>query len=228
MAGISEQLRKIDQLSLRERGILLAGGLILVLIIWFNFFYEPLQEQKEALRLGLEQQRNEVQALALQLRVLEQKKQPDPNEQNRQRREQLRTDIESSKLAIMEATVNLVPPQRMPEVLKSVLAGIPGLQLVKLKGLGRTPLIPDPPEIKDQPQAAASDAEQDFATPYRHGMQIVFEGDFLTTVEYMKKLEGLEWRFFWDTIELKVEEYPRAISSVTLYTLSLDQDWIGI
>ena len=70
MAGIKEQVEKIDNLSLRERVILLVGGFILIFTVWFNFFYEPLQVMKEALQTGIEQKHSETETLALQLQVL--------------------------------------------------------------------------------------------------------------------------------------------------------------
>lgn len=229
MAGIKEQLEKIDNLSLRERIILLVGGFILILILWFNFFYEPLNAEKEALRTRIDQKRSETETLTLQLQVLQERKQPDPNEKNRQQREQLLADIGQSRNEIISATTNLVAPDRMPELLKTVLTKIKGLQLVKLNGLGKTPLLETAENKEDGEKAdAAADTDYEFDTAYKHGMKIVFEGDFFSTLEYIKKLESLEWRFFWDSVEFKVEDYPRTLSSVTLYTLSLDQNWIGI
>jgi len=44
----------------------------------------------------------------------------------------------------------------------------------------------------------------------------------------MRELESLEWRFFWDNLEYEVIEYPRGLITFTLYTISLDKDWIGV
>ena len=46
MAGFKDQLEKIDNLSLRERGILLGGGLVVIFMVWFNLFHEPLMKEK--------------------------------------------------------------------------------------------------------------------------------------------------------------------------------------
>ncbi|MCG8324644.1 MAG: hypothetical protein MI673_03935 [Thiotrichales bacterium] len=226
MTALTAYMDKIDNLTLRERVILLAGGLILILLFWFNLFHEPLEKEKEALRIEIDQKRGEAETLALQLQILSGKKQEDPNERNRQRREELEAELAVSKDAIVAATTNLVAPDRMPQLLKSVLSGIPGLQLVKLNGLGKTPLIEPEPAAEGEEQATMT--QEPFETAYKHGMRIEFEGDFLTTVQYIRKLESLEWRFFWDSVELRVQEYPRSVSSVTLYTLSMEQDWIGI
>ena len=59
-------------------------------------------------------------------------------------------------------------------------------------------------------------------------MKIVFEGDFFQTVDYMRKLEKLEWGFFWDEVSFEMKEYPQASITITLYTISLNPNWIGI
>jgi len=42
----------------------------------------------------------------------------------------------------------------------------------------------------------------------------------------LRRLEALEWNFFWDRIEFQVKDYPDSSASIRLYTLSLTSDWI--
>jgi len=230
MAGFRDQLDKIDNLSLRERGILLGGGLVVMFMVWFNFFHEPLMKEKAALDRDIEEKRAGIETLTVQHDVLTSTKPRDPNAANRQRREDVLADLDHTRNAILQATSNLVAPGKMPELLRSVLARIDGLQLVKLEGLGKTPLIERTADedAKAGPEVTTGEDTDAFDMAYKHGMKIVFEGDYFTTLDYIRKLETLEWRFFWDSIEFIVEDYPRTISSVTLYTLSLDENWIGI
>ena len=148
---------------------------------------------------------------------------------NRQRREEMLAELDQARNAILQATSNLVAPGKMPELLRSVLSRVNGLQLIKLEGLGKTPLIETTADEdgKAGPEVTAGEDADSFDMAYKHGMKIVFEGDYFTTLDYIRKLETLEWRFFWDSIEFSVENYPRTISSVTLYTLSIDENWIG-
>ncbi|NOZ53973.1 MAG: hypothetical protein GXP08_12740 [Gammaproteobacteria bacterium] len=63
---------------------------------------------------------------------------------------------------------------------------------------------------------------------FRHGIEIEFYGDFKSTLSYLQAVEALPWRFYWDEVNYSVEEYPRALVKVTLYTLSLDRGWLGV
>ncbi|MCI0590119.1 MAG: MSHA biogenesis protein MshJ, partial [Gammaproteobacteria bacterium] len=65
-------------------------------------------------------------------------------------------------------------------------------------------------------------------TAYMHGLRMEFEGGYLDTLDYLRKLEALPWAFFWDSVDFKVEKYPKALGSITVYTLSLDANWIGV
>ena len=44
----------------------------------------------------------------------------------------------------------------------------------------------------------------------------------------MKTLEGLEWKFFWDTIDYQVGEYPISSIAITVFTISSNEHWIGL
>ena len=77
---------------------------------------------------------------------------------------------------------------------------------------------------KGSPKAEGDELEN----AYKHGLRIEFEGDYMTTLDYIRGLESLELRFLWDSLEFQVEEYPRSRVSITVFTLSLDQDWIGV
>lgn len=63
---------------------------------------------------------------------------------------------------------------------------------------------------------------------FRHGIEIEFYGDFNSTVSYLKAVEALPWRFYWDEVNYTVEEYPQALVKVVIYTLSLDRGWIDV
>jgi MSHA biogenesis protein MshJ len=78
-----------------------------------------------------------------------------------------------------------------------------------------------------KPAPAAPRAAGALDAAYRHGMQMEFSGDFFATLEFLRRLEALEWKFFWESVRFDVTEYPQAIATVRVFTLSLDRNWIG-
>jgi MSHA biogenesis protein MshJ len=76
-----------------------------------------------------------------------------------------------------------------------------------------------------QAEAAAKASEVGL---YRHGVRLVFEGDYLTTMAFLESLEQKSWRFFWQSLQYDVEQYPKARVTLTLYTLSPERAWLGV
>ena len=107
----------------------------------------------------------------------------------------------------------------MPDVLQQLLT--------KNKKLKLTHLDSEPAELlNNNTEEADSDAP---VTPvYRHALTLQFEGDYLSTLDYILAIEQLDWRIFWDSVRILSGDYPHTRVSVSLYTLSLDEGWIGV
>ena len=58
----------------------------------------------------------------------------------------------------------------------------------------------------------------------RYQMQLQLEGSYLATLRYLRALEGLPWKFFWEGVEYEVTEHPTARITIDLYTLGLPGD----
>ena len=59
-------------------------------------------------------------------------------------------------------------------------------------------------------------------------LQIEFKGSYLSTLEYLQALNKLPWKFYWDSLELKVDKYPVSTIVITVHTLSFHEGWIGV
>ena len=47
-------------------------------------------------------------------------------------------------------------------------------------------------------------------------------------LEYLRALERLRWRIYWQTLELDNTHYPLDRVRIELSTLSLDRTWLGL
>ncbi len=75
---------------------------------------------------------------------------------------------------------------------------------------GATPLLPAEPLL------------------YRHGVRIVLQGAYPDMVAYMAALERLPARLYWGGAVLDAALHDKATLTLTLYTLSLDNEWIAL
>lgn len=55
---------------------------------------------------------------------------------------------------------------------------------------------------------------------YRHTYHLTLAGNYLSTYAYLKELETVEWRLFWNTLDYKVSDYPSAIIELEVFVLS--------
>ncbi len=77
-------------------------------------------------------------------------------------------------------------------------------------------------------EAADDNLEEGEVLLYRHGVKIELLGSYWDIVRYLKKIEVMEWSFFWHMIDYEVLEYPTASVVLELHTLGYDKGWLGI
>ena len=225
---IRQWLSRVDELSLRERAIVFAGVLIVLFLGWYTYLMEPLVKEQQRLFSELDSKHGQLASLNSQFDKMTTAVQADPEAQGRHRIDALNRQIADLQQDLKAATANLVSPEAMPEILRLVLNRSRGLTLLKLTGLGGTPLLvkTDTGDGKSPRQGSA--AKGDLGAAFKHGMQIEFRGDFFETLAYLRALEGLQQGFFWDKVKFEVQDYPDSVTTLTLYTLSLNPNWIRI
>jgi MSHA biogenesis protein MshJ len=235
MEQLKKIAEKIDSLSLRERAMVFIGVIAVIFSLWDSFLISPLEAEQKEMIADLNKKNAERLVLNTRFQELIKTRQKDPNAANLARLKALRSRLIDVQAELESSTDNLVSPKDMPKVLETVLHQTDGLTLISLRSLGVTPLV-----AKEKIEATTKSNDNNKAgneikltadnidNAYRHGLRIEFSGNYLTTLNYLKSLEGLEWGFYWDNFELSVSEYPDASASIEIFTLSLQQEWIGV
>jgi MSHA biogenesis protein MshJ len=228
MDQIKAIMDRVDALSIRERGIILAAIIFIMFTVWDKLLMQPqlLEERKVLADLQLKQAEQTVMNIRFQEQV--RKDQTDPDAVNRARLETLKKQLAEIETDVRESTNHLVSPNNMAVILQTILNKSRGLQLTEIRGLGVSPLIAVAAVPAGQEGVASPPAVDGLENAYKHGLILKFEGDYMSTLQYLRELEALEWGFFWENLEYEVIEYPRGRVSITLYTLSLEKDWIGV
>ena len=93
-----------------------------------------------------------------------------------------------------------------------------GLELIRMQNLTASPLIDD---------KSNAEKDDDGGMVFRHGVVIEFK-EYLATLRYLKAIENMQWRFYWGGLNYTVDEYPNAHVTIVLYTLSLNEGWVGV
>jgi MSHA biogenesis protein MshJ len=148
--------------------------------------------------------------------------QEDPNKFANDRlaviaREQSRLDVEISRLA-----GDLISPSDMTRILTSVLEQQSGLELISFQNRAAVPLRTG--------VAAAGVAGEDEVDGqvFEHRLVIEFQGDFFSTLKYLRFLEEISGSFFWDSVSFKQVVWPEALVTLEIHTLSASAGFIGV
>jgi len=230
MQQIKAVMDRVDALSIRERGIILAGIVFIMFTVWDRLLMQPqlIEERKVLAELQLKQAEQAV--LNSKFQQLARQDRSDPDTANRARLEDLKKQLAEIETDVRQSTSHLVSPDKMAVILQTILKMSKGLQLTEIKGLGVSPLLAPVTAPLDQTgvETIQSSTIDGLENAYKHGLVLKFEGDYISTLNYIRELEGLEWGFFWENLQYEVIEYPKASVTITLYTLSLQKDWIGV
>ncbi len=226
---------RIDAMSLRERALvfLMAAAVLIALIN--SLLIDPMGAKQNDLAKQMKQDQDKIAAIHAQVQTLVQARSGNGDAARRARLDALRQEIAKSDEVLRAMQKGLVPPDRMAGLLEDILRREGQLQLVSMKTLPVSGIL-DSGESKGKSVSAPAGEKKD-TTPttvpgsplvYKHGVELVVKGSYADLTQYLTRLEGLPWQMFWGKAEFKVEEYPKAVLTLTLFTLSLDKTWLRI
>lgn len=222
---VQEYKKKFDGLSQRERSIVLIALLAVLVFLWDQLLYAPMERASKRLELQISSAQNQINEQSAEVVAAMQNAAIDPNHELRQLKQQLEASVGEADLRIESLTQKLIPPRQMARVLEQVLRQETRLSLVKVTNIPARRLSAPLPDAQ-----ASSGTQQDKDQPmlYQHGVELQLEGEYFQTLRYLQALERLPWQVLWSELEYEVQEYPRASIRLQLNTLSTDAGWIGV
>ncbi len=218
MVKIDQVVARVDDLSIKERVLVLAAAGLVVVFLWHALLLQPLNDKQGLLSAELDNTRATISSLDAQSAIIVEQAGYDPDTSTRNNIDRTRQQISEMRKSFEAKTADLIAPQQMAEILQLVLQQFEGLSFLSIEGLGAEPLVD--PDLDETSEPMPVDA-------YRHGMRLRFEGGYIEAINYLRALEALPYGFFWDSIRYQVKEFPTGESSVVVYTLSDKTDWIG-
>ncbi|AMK78857.1 MULTISPECIES: hypothetical protein [Methylomonas] len=212
-ANLEQFQLRFARLSRREK-LLVAGTAILTLWgVWDAVFYQPLNKQQQMVIAEIGAVQKQLDAQQQIAKRLEEAGRKDMNSDARQQLNQLQQSVNGLKQQLGQGGKKFVPAQSMATALRDMLKQHGNLKLLKLETL---------------PASGFGNNEQEPIWVYRHTMVITLQGDYFSTLNYLKALETLPWRIHWDSIAYQVKDYPLAETRIQVYTLSFEQDLLGV
>jgi MSHA biogenesis protein MshJ len=199
---------------------MLAGLVGVIGLLWMVLVHDPLVAAKATAARNI--------TIAEGLIVEEQNRQEqirstytsDPNNFAVTRQRELRDAATTANTRLNELYGELISPQQMSQMLTTILQRDTSLKLISLENQPSEALI----DAAVAPEGGVGLGVQVF----RHGLRMVFQGNYLETIRYLRSLEQLDGNFFWDNLEFNLTTYPDGEISLDIYTLSTERGWIGV
>lgn len=214
---------RVDGMALRERAIIFAACALVLVALVSELLLAPLLTKQKRASAQVVQQQERMKDLQAQMQNLLQAKRDDEDSPLRRRVEQLRLQLQEQAGYLEQRREELVAPDKMAELLGRVLGENGRVHLVELKTLPVSLLV-DRPRGNGAVQPVSAGQRQIF----RHGVQITVRGSYLDLLRYTAALEKMSARMYWGEANLRVEQHPEAVLTLTVYTLSLDSVWLAI
>lgn len=210
---------RFDLLTIRERVLVLVAVIAVAVVAWDTVFAAPSEKERKQRQGQVVALRAEVSGLEQSIQVLAAQSDAGPDPALRDEIRKIRKELPELEARLSGATTGLIGPEEMTQVLRQMLRQAARLNLRALRTLEATPVL-------SEVQGAAP--SQPGTRIFKHGLELELGGSYLDVLHFLQSMEALQWRFFWDRIEFQVEQHPRARVRLVIYTLSLEEGWIGV
>jgi len=222
MASLDKVITKLDARKPEERVLLLAVLLLVVGLVWLTFVHDVVSASLADTQRRSTILDGQIAAEAVTQADIRATYSADPDSFAVNRMQELRAALLSTDERLDELYGDLISPRQMSLVLTTLLQSETSLSLVSLENTAPVMMVTSATLAEEE---AANTGGVDI---FKHGLRMVFEGEYLETVRFLRSLERLENSFFWENLDFQVTAYPRATISVDIYTLSSERGWIGV
>ncbi len=216
---------KIDARIMRERALILLTVLATIFMLWNFIAQSGIDKKTQTARDSLATLSTQRTTLQTQIGAITQSLANDPDKQKKEQIAQLQTDINGVEGQLHSVSQNLIKAEHLPQALQEVLQKTQQLTLLEVKTLPAQELQFVETQSNSQATAATDESR---AGVYQHAVELRVAGSYSQVLQLLIALEGLPWRFYWQSLDYKVDNYPNAEVILRVYTLSSDEGLFGV
>jgi MSHA biogenesis protein MshJ len=214
---------KFEALKQRERWLVTCALFVVVYAAIHTLLLSPVLARQKLLNDELAADQAQIHTLTQQISTLTQNPIIDPDAQNKKRIATLHTNLQQLETQLNGLQTSLVNPDKMPDLLHSLLKKNGKLKLIALQTLPVKGLL----EVDTKDAENIDAASRQTLPVFKHGVEITIEGRYLDLLDYVAELEKMPWHVLWSKATLSAD-YPDSQLTLTVYTLSLDKTWLSI
>ena len=217
---------RIDALSLRERVMVFAAAMVVLIGIVYSAYIDPQVARERRVSAAIAQKQAEARALQDQITRVATSRGSDPDRAVRERLETARLLLADTDAKIVAEERKFTAPAQMRNVIEELLARNRAIELRTMRSLPTTSIAEARAQAAGKPAEPRAGAAERLI--YRHGVEITVSGGYLDLLKYLSDLERLPTQLYWGALEIDASRYPKHTMKVTVFTLSLDRAWLNV
>ena len=231
--AITKIFEQIDSRILRERVLIFLTLLALVFFIWNFLVQAPFDRERKNLQAEAAKLTAEQKVLEGHISTLTVAMASDPAIAKTKEVGLLNANISEAESRLSGLSQGLISAEQLPKVLQDVLQRTASVTLLQVRTLPATELQLATLESAPAENANANvnpntRADARGAGVYKHGVLIRVAGGYSQLIQLMTEIEALQWKFYWESLDYTVKEYPNAEIDIRVFTLSSEEGLLGV
>ncbi|CAH0534480.1 hypothetical protein VST7929_02413 [Vibrio stylophorae] len=241
MSFLQKLSEQFAERSPRERVLIAVLLQVLLIVLFMMLWLDPQMDQKIGAQRQLEAVKSEQQQLQLTIDALDQALAKDPDQQVRKDIQQLDVQLVRLNRELENSMGALLSPQQMAPLLETMMKESHQLRLLSIRSMQPQPITDVSQETAQASNTSTDEAKNSDSVPteqpiqpsvramtlYQHPVKIEFTGRYFDIANYLLKLEQMPQRFYWQSLDYQVSDFPRAKVVLQIYTLGQREAFIG-
>jgi MSHA biogenesis protein MshJ len=239
MSKWQEYSDKFQDISSREQYLILFTGLIAIIFVSFSFFIDANLIESKEISDKSKRVIAENKSIGSSITIFEEALLDDPNKTLKKQISAYEAKVKEVDERLLLLTSELIDPIQMRFALLDMLKVQKGVSLVSFELLGANPLMGKNGDLADETNTLKgkvddvdADKENSELEPninlYQHGIRLKLTGKYFQLRDYLTQLEAMPWKFFWKDFRYKIQEYPLGELEIEMYSLSTNEEFIGV
>ena len=216
---------KIDARVLRERVLIGAALIVLIYLFWQLMVASPLEKRELLLKNELATINSEQQQTELQISTLKMAAASELYQVKKVEIAKLEQQILAADERLKGLSQGLISVDQLPKVLEDMLLQSAQLRLLKVQTLPAT-------ELQLNTTITEPDGKTSLALKgtgvFKHGVVLELAGGYQELLALLSAIEALQWRFYWESLDYEVLQYPNAHIELRVFTLSSEEGLLGV
>lgn len=228
--SIKPYMEKIDERMLRERVLIFFSAIAVIYLLWSVAIQSSISKKIALANTSIIALANQKTTTQTEIAAATQMLLSDPNVIKKEQIAQLQNDISSVETQLHAASESLIRAEQLSEALQQVLQKTASLHLVEVKTLPAKEFQ----LTQSLDEIAAETVSKELKTNtiptgvYQHSVVLKVSGSYFQILDFLMALEQLPWRFYWQSLDYKVMQYPTAEIILQVYTLSSEEGLFGV